>query len=375
MDLSYDIHENIFRRLDNKDILNYSQTDKESMNICDTYIRWKARRENIPLNLLPENNVTSSYIRLHQHMEWMKKGTYHNKIVAFTEEIDRKNLDVVIWLNFLLLEKGSLDDNLNIMGESFLYAFYNNNKLIGGWLFSRYYEIIRESYSCGTKKRIKCCKGYIHIYHFINKEDQSFSSVGGDYYLDELIDYTLNHNRDRNRKEIIHYILDEFSDKISHIKKRILILCAINNDVKILRKLINKYDINIKELNGVMLSTYDVKIIKFLLKYWKNKHPNEELNSIITNYIKTYPKKNIMKIISEYGHDYEYNHYKEIFNEIIDQIRNYSSIIKCDDLDWFLSKYGDNIDVDYIRYESKNNYNKQIRNVLSWHLRGYGDDR
>lgn len=335
--LPYELEENIITYLSDMDLTNYCQTNKKSMNICDFYVRIKAQKENIPLKLLPANNVINRYIELKKIKRTLECRKY-TAYSCFKKAILNNNLREVKWLtNLLILGNMSNHQKPKDLAQSSWYAFENNKDDIGKWL----------------------------LYYLSKELKENLNNIAVNLYLRYIIDDSLK----KNKMDVIYYVLNNYIDS----KSIILTKLALINDLNNLSIVINNYDLSYVEYNGAIINIIEKQFhdknpeylltIEFLLKHYPGDKDN--LYDLLGDYDGIYPGKDVFPILIKYG----LNNYSFICGKI-----SRESNPKPDTLEtfkWILLNYGNQISKDTLLRLYNSVFSIEVGKIISEYLSHY----
>lgn len=328
--LPYELEENILEYLPYNDVINYCQTNTRSRDVCDTFFKRRAQLENIPLYLLPKDNVVNKYMQLYQD----KFCIENNETIfgCFKLSIDNDNLNELRWLTSLVINDHS---KITLLSGLSNYAFHNNKILIGEWLLYELYNLCKNGL-------IKKCNNKTTIFH-----------------IHKIIDKLINDESDKNNLDSVYYILDTFNDIIPEIKSIIFKEFALSGDINNLNNIINHYDISPDDYIEA-IARGDYHVIEFLLQHYPG--TKYQLNQIFNVYSFFSPNKDILSLLFKYGFD----QYGTALYYISRSCNPRSDTINT--VKWLLLNYGDEIPSDTIvnMYDRVASY--QIKDIIYKYL-------
>lgn len=329
--LPYELEENILEYLPYDDVSNYCLTNRRAGDVCDTFFKRRAQLENIPLYLLPENNVADKYMQLLKDKSCLQENKLRMSD-CFKNAIDNNNFGEIKWLTSLM--KNNKYPGFQSSPVAFCliktsyYAFRKNNDTIGLWLLSNLPDFY---------------------------EDNKLRTLDVTRYqnLIKIIQYLIINNK----IDVIHHILDEISDSIFELGKVIFFMFARYNDPENLIYMIDNYDMTINDYNVAIANSNSPDIVQLLLRHYPGN--KDDLNRIFS-YKSLYLTREILEILLNYGVD----DYSGIFTTIINSISR-GNENTYNDVRWFLSHYSFNIPRQYISYRYNITNDNEIKKILS----------
>lgn len=370
----YEIIERIVKYISDDDIVNFSLIDVNVMKICDEHFKREAIKCDIPIELLPKNNVTKKYVRLHNYKSYLEKdfsideyieeflnqkqynelcmdddiGEYIKEFLygmqygelkgndhiesLFKDSIDNNDIKMVGWLMSLMIKSNILDSiKIRILCASIIYAFMNNNDEMGKLLSLNLHEI----------------------------KSDVISSYGDKIttFLSKVINYAV----DKDKIDILYYILDNISDLIPNVRFLILQGLAIKNDINNMTKLINNYIFTWVEYNKIIVDTTDINTLDFLLQHYPD--TNQYLNYIAYD-LDRFLTKDFLACLFKYGYD-DYDNLLRILSLGFYECNDSD---KCETIRWILFNYGHKISLDRIKTIYKSLSSDIIKKEFCEHL-------
>lgn len=250
------------------EVANYAKTNKKAMYICDNFLKMRAKKDNIPIKLLQNQNLSNRYINLYEYSIDLKKNELPSDEII-KKAIKEKDIDVIKWLSDLVIKRDTFCSNkVAFFMKSCYYALENNDDKIGEWFLFK----LRKN-------------------NFVESND-----LMSELYFGMILKYVFK----INKIHIAYYMLDNFYNVMTDIKDFILNEFIVRNDLNNLGIMMNRYEISIDEYNICIARTKDFETLKFLLsRYPGTRH---DLNKISINNILLTPE-NISTLL-DYGLNY-----------------------------------------------------------------------
>lgn len=306
-------------------LIGYSQINKRAAENCDIFFRRRARIDKLPLELLPKKYVTNRYIKLYNDKCCINNTNETNACIK--KVIDNNDIEEVKWLISLVISNVECDKNI-LMGLS-NYAFEVNNDTIGKWLLS---NLHRKELNCITED-------------FINRGNIKFN-------MGSIINNCIN----KNRQDIIYYIVDEYKDLVPEVMTYAFSKLAIKKDLDNLNDMINIYHLEVDVFDVAIVNTNDPIIVEFLLTHYPGNQNN--INNILTTFTNYYPVSEVILILFKYG----YNDYETILDRISSIVFPCESDISF--IEWLLLNHRDKIRSDFIKRSYHRVYNGKMRETI-----------
>lgn len=342
--LPYEILEKILDSLSYKQIANYCQTNKKSSQICDIYFTMRIIHDDIPSQLLPQNNLTYRYIQLYHDKNFLINNLHLDRVKScFDRSITNDNIEEVIWLNSLMEAQLKKYSWLMTMMVTLLsrYSFQKDRDKIGKWFLSN-----------------------------LNRLELKENTKDGDV-RNSLINIVID-ALNKNKIDIIDHILNEYVILLPFIKP--IIFCHLSKRIHVgersylnyLALMIKKYQFSphiygmaIKSIPKCIKRKKCLKSGKTKTSYTKNNlylgtlelllsnYPgkSEDLNKILIESRVYYPRKDALEMMIKYG----LNDYKNLLYNMAMSSNSYYYPETNDSVKWLLNNHGDKIPLYFVK--------------------------
>lgn len=338
-ELPYEIEENIIKYLSYHNIFNYAMINRRAMGVSDVFFTRRAKIEDIPIELLPANNIAIRYLQLYYDREWLFKIKYSDDLKnCFKRVILEDDIEEIKWLVGIMKGNKGPDsqkaENISILS---IYALENDRNIICEWLLYNLHEYDLKSWNTNNT-----------LYNFF-----------------VILRLALN----KRLKDIVYYILDEFSNYNRNIRSRAFAEFATANDLNNMEKMMTKYNLNILEYNEAIANVLKLEMedndpenlytLKFLLQNYPGS--KDDLDKFLIGPV-FYPRRSTLPILVEYGFD----RYIAVLYRMTDIIYGNDELF--DEVKWFLLNYGNMIPIESLKEIHDDTYNNKMKTIISEYI-------